>query len=88
MEKNTIKIVLFGIGLDTYCPQFEGLKERLEGYLLQVKKLEVIHPYIVNAGLVGTTDSAFEPANCLKRNMLKSPFYLLPLMHYRPLFCL
>lgn len=38
MEKNTMKIGLFGIGLDTYCPQFEGLKERLEGYLLQIKK--------------------------------------------------
>lgn len=38
MEKNTMKIGLFGIGLDTYCPQFEGLKERLEGYLRQIKK--------------------------------------------------
>ena len=28
----TVKIGLFGIGLDTYWPQFHGLKERLEGY--------------------------------------------------------
>ena len=28
-----MKIGLFGIGLDAYWPQFEGLKERLEGYL-------------------------------------------------------
>ena len=36
MEKSAIKIGLFGIGLDTYWPQFGGLKERLEGYMLQV----------------------------------------------------
>ena len=33
-----MKIRLFGIGLDTYWPQFEGLKERLEGYLSVVEK--------------------------------------------------
>ena len=30
------RIGLFGIGLDTYWPQFPGLKERLEGYLATV----------------------------------------------------
>ena len=34
-----MKIGLFGIGLDTYWPQFEGLKERLEGYLSVVEKI-------------------------------------------------
>jgi hypothetical protein len=32
MSKDKISVGLFGIGLDTYWPQFEGLKERLEGY--------------------------------------------------------
>ena len=32
-----MKIGLFGIGLDTYWPQFDGLKERLEGYLAIVE---------------------------------------------------
>ena len=31
-----IKVGLFGIGLDTYWPQFEGLLNRLEGYQKQV----------------------------------------------------
>jgi len=54
------KIGLFGIGLETYWPQFEGLKERLEGYLKVVElELSKIHPAIVNAGLVDTTDKAF-----------------------------
>lgn len=31
-----LRIGLFGIGLDSYWPQFAGLKERLEGYLRRV----------------------------------------------------
>ena len=55
-----MKIGLFGIGLDTYWPQFTGLKERLEGYLNVVEeKLSSIHPFVVNAGLVDTADKAF-----------------------------
>jgi L-arabinose isomerase len=38
MEKNSLKIGVFGIGLDTYWSQFDGLKERLEGYLDVVEK--------------------------------------------------
>ena len=30
---SSLRIGLFGIGLDAYWPQFPGLKERLEGYL-------------------------------------------------------
>jgi L-arabinose isomerase len=60
MEHPTLKIGLFGIGLDTYWAQFAGLKERLEGYLQVVeKKLSAIHPSIVSAGLVDTPDKAF-----------------------------
>ena len=29
--KRNLKIGIFGIGLDTYWPQFKGLKQRLEG---------------------------------------------------------
>ncbi len=56
----SLKIGLFAIGLDTYWPQFIGLKERLEGYLKVVEdNLSTIHPDIVNAGLVDTIDKAF-----------------------------
>lgn len=58
---SSFKIGLFGIGLDTYWPQFEGLKERLEGYLnVAEQKLVKIHPDIINAGLVDNIDKAFE----------------------------
>lgn len=60
MQPSTLKIGLFGIGLDTYWPQFKGLKERLEGYVRAVEdKLSAIHPHIVNAGLVDSADKAF-----------------------------
>ncbi len=56
-----VKIGLFGLGLDTYWPQFAGLKEQLEGYLKQVEdKLAAIAPGIINAGLVNNADKAFE----------------------------
>ena len=62
-----LKIGLFGIGLDTYWPQFPGLMERLEGYLNVVeKKLFAIHPAIVNAGLVDTPDRAFAAGRLFK----------------------
>lgn len=55
-----MKIGLFGIGLDAYWPQFAGLKERLEGYLMEVhRQLVKIHADIVNVGLVDDTDKAF-----------------------------
>jgi L-arabinose isomerase len=60
MEISKLKIGLFGIGLDTYWPQFPGLKERLEGYLKVVEeKLSSINQNVVNAGLVDTVDKAF-----------------------------
>ena len=58
---SSLKIGLFGIGLDAYWPQFEGLKERLEQNMAVVEeKLSTVHANIVNAGLVDTVDKAFE----------------------------
>ncbi len=62
-----LKIGLFGIGLDTYWPQFEGLQERLKGYVAIVeKKMAEYHPQIVNLGLVDTPDKAFEAGKKFK----------------------
>src|SRR6476620_2357451 len=67
MDTNSLKIGLFGIGLDTYWKQFEGLKERLEGYLQTVQeKIAAIHPNIINAGLVDNTDKAFSAGKLFK----------------------
>ncbi|MBA2760407.1 MAG: arabinose isomerase, partial [Segetibacter sp.] len=67
-NKFSLKIGLFGIGLDTYWDQFEGLKNRLEGYLSLVQdKLSNIHPNIINAGLVDTADKAFEAGRMFRQ---------------------
>jgi L-arabinose isomerase len=65
---STIRIGLFGIGLDTYWPQFEGLKERLEGYLSKVHgKLGRDGVEIVNVGLVDSPERAYEAGRELRR---------------------
>ncbi len=56
-----LKIGLFGIGLDTYWPQFAGLQNRLQSYLdIVEKKISEIHPEVINAGLIDSADKAFE----------------------------
>jgi len=60
MNVSSLKIGLFAIGLDAYWPQFDGLKERLEGYLKTVEnEIATIHPNVFNAGLVDNIDKAF-----------------------------
>ncbi|WP_153799288.1 arabinose isomerase [Foetidibacter luteolus] len=61
-------IGLFGIGLNTYWPQFAGLKERLEGYLGEVEaKIKEVNPCVINAGLVDSADRAFETGDHFRR---------------------
>jgi len=51
--KRNLRVGLFGIGLDTYWPQFKGLKLRLEGYVRAVqKKLERLGVVVLNLGLI------------------------------------
>lgn len=66
-NKQSIKVGLFGIGLDTYWPQFEGLLERLEGYQQQIaSKIEGFGVTVVNVGLVDSPEKARETASLLK----------------------
>jgi L-arabinose isomerase len=56
-----LRVGLFGVGLDTYWPQFKGLKPRLEGYVRAVqKKLERPGVEVVNLGLIDTPKKALE----------------------------
>lgn len=67
MQSPHLKIGLFGIGLDAYWPQFEGLKERLESYLQVVaQKLCAMHPHLVNLGLIDTPEKAFEAGRAFR----------------------
>jgi L-arabinose isomerase len=53
------RVGIFGIGLAAYWPQFEGLRERLEGYQWGIEsRLEVMGADVVSAGLVDTAQNA------------------------------
>jgi L-arabinose isomerase len=68
MLRDDFRIGLFGIGLDTYWPQFNGLEKRLQNYLEEVhNNIAAIHPQVINAGLVDSTDKAFEAGQLFKR---------------------
>src|SRR5439155_25742483 len=53
------RVGIFGIGLAAYWPQFEGLRERLEGYQQGIQaRLETMGAEVVSAGLVDTAQAA------------------------------
>ena len=69
------KIGLFGIGLDTYWAQFEGLYERLVGYQKQIaSKMEEFGATVIDAGLVDSPVKAREAADFLKKNDVEIVF--------------
>jgi L-arabinose isomerase len=63
-----IKIGLFGIGLEKYWSQFDGLLERLQGYQAQInKKISADKEVsVVDAGMVDTIDKARKAADIFK----------------------
>lgn len=65
---NSCKIGLFGIGLDTYWPQFKGLKQRLGRYIREVQQnLERPGVEIVNLGMIDSPAKAFEAAHAFRQ---------------------
>ncbi len=53
------RVGVFGIGLAAYWPQFEGLRERLEGYQRGIEaRLEKMDAEVVSAGLVDSPQGA------------------------------
>jgi L-arabinose isomerase len=68
MKNTPVRVGLFGIGLDTYWPQFAGLKERLEGYLTVVSgKLARPSVEIVNLGLIDSPEKAMAAGHQFRR---------------------
>jgi L-arabinose isomerase len=67
-EPHQLRIGLFGIGNEAYWPQFEGLKERLEGYIQQVAgRIDRNSVEVVNLGLIDSTEKAFEAGHAFRR---------------------
>ncbi len=52
-KRKDVKIGLFGIGLDTYWVQFDGLLDHLIKYQIQIReKIESFGAEVVDAGMV------------------------------------
>lgn len=61
--ENKVKIGLFGIGLDTYWSQFEGLLVKLISYQQRIReKLELTGAEVFDAGMVDNPDKAIAAA--------------------------
>jgi L-arabinose isomerase len=68
MTAQPFKIGLFGIGLDTYWPQFEGLESRLVSYLNNVEqRLNGFGAEVLNLGLVDNAHKAFDAGHEFKK---------------------
>ncbi len=69
------KVGLFGIGLDTYWDQFDGLLENLQGYQKQIKeKIAGFGVSVIDAGLVDNPVKAREAASLLHNNDVEIVF--------------
>jgi L-arabinose isomerase len=76
-NQNKIKIGLFGIGLDTYWSQFDGLYERLNGYQESIAN-RMSTPYvdieIINTGIVDNPIKARETGDFLEAKGVEAVF--------------
>ncbi|WP_336799019.1 arabinose isomerase [Kaistia sp. MMO-174] len=67
MAHDTLKVGLFGIGLNAYWPQFAGLEPRLRGYIERVaEKLARPGVEIVNLGLIDDPEKAMDAGHQLR----------------------
>jgi L-arabinose isomerase len=70
-----LKIGLFGIGLDTYWGQFEGLLDRLNGYQQVVfEKMQLPNNVVINAGMVDSPEKAHQVAMLFQKEQVDAIF--------------
>ncbi len=68
-EQPPARLGLFGVGLDTYWPQFKGLRERLLGYQRAIgQKIRSFGVELVDAGLVDNPFKAHQAASQFRRS--------------------
>ena len=70
-----IKVGLFGVGLDTYWAQFEGLLANLKGYQSQVKtNIEQFGVEVIDGGMVDNPAKAREVADLFRTSDIEILF--------------
>ena len=74
-KKPSVCVGLFGIGLDTYWPQFDGLLNRLTGYQKQIAgRLRGYGVQLVDAGMVDNTEKAHAAASLFRQKEVEIIF--------------
>jgi L-arabinose isomerase len=74
-QQEKIRIGLFGIGLDTYWPQFNGLLNRLSGYQKQIaSRLRGYGVELVDAVMVDSPAKARAAASLFRREEVEFIF--------------
>jgi len=74
-KKSSVRVGLFGIGLDTYWPQFGGLLNRLTGYQKQIaSRLRGYGVELVDAGMVDSTEKAHAAASLFRQKEVEVIF--------------
>jgi L-arabinose isomerase len=74
-QKNMTKVGLFGIGLDTYWGQFDGLLDNLKGYQEQIRqKITSYGVEVIDAGMVDNPLKARAAGELLKSNDVEIVF--------------
>jgi len=73
--KKRVRIGLFGVGLDTYWPQFQGLRERLDGYQAEIAaKIRGFGVELVDAGMVDNPVKARAAGDLFRRELVDMIF--------------
>lgn len=70
-----VKVGLFGIGLDTYWSQFDGLMDKLKSYQNRIKhKISDFQAEVIDAGMVDNPEKAQDAANLFRREDVELVF--------------
>jgi L-arabinose isomerase len=73
--ENKVKVGIFGIGLDTYWDQFEGLLDKLNSFQNRIiSKLEKCGVEVVDAGIVDNADKAISASELFNRKGVEMIF--------------
>jgi L-arabinose isomerase len=68
VEYKKLRAGLFGVGLEAYWNQFDGLKDRLSGYVQQLgDKLTALDVEVVNLGLIDTPEKGMEAGHTFRK---------------------
>lgn len=85
---NIVKVGLVGVGLDTYWKQFDGLKQRLEGYQNEIcRKMCSMNTDVINVSIIDSQSSAIQAINVLLEKRWKCCLFLFRPMLFHLQYC-